>query len=285
MLRRFTPQEAFQAFESCLGAVWDMKQRQVPGHSAEFHKWKGNAEAAIERAYGPDSIRLRNFLAIPFVLNPSVPGLLRRMGDPEHSDLFDRAVAQLQSMRDEVQLEMGWEMSEEEKQWKHGKALDQASAPTLRTAAQTVGNRVFVVHGRDFGTKEKAARFLDRLGLEPIILHEQPNRSRTIIEKFEIYSDVGFAVVLLTADDVGRLKADSEPLNPRARQNVIFEFGYFIGKIGRDRVCALLEAGVDKPSDLDGIVYVPLDPADAWKMQLVKELKAAGYTVDANKAL
>lgn len=102
--------------------------------------------------------------------------------------------------------------------------------------------RVFLVHGRDEATKEAAARFLEKLQLEPVILHEQPNNGRTIIEKFTDYSNVGFAVILLTGDDRGGLKDEPfEKQKPRARQNVLFELGFFVGKLTRTRVCALYQ--------------------------------------------
>ncbi len=107
-----------------------------------------------------------------------------------------------------------------------------------------------------------------------------------IIEKFEDYADVGFAVVLLTPDDQGGLaEAATDQLQPRARQNVIFELGYFIGRLSRARVCPLYVAGVEIPSDYSGVVFVPLDDAGMWRMQLAKELKAAGFDVDMNRAL
>jgi len=148
-----------------------------------------------------------------------------------------------------------------------------------------VGNKVFVVHGRNEAAKQTVARFLEKLGLEPIILHEQANRGRTIIEKFEDYSLVGYAVVLLTADDVGKLASQEPKLSPRARQNVVFEWGFFMGKLGRERVCALYEEGIEQPSDLDGVVYVSLDKIGAWKLLLGKELQAAGFDIDLNKAI
>ncbi len=143
---------------------------------------------------------------------------------------------------------------------------------------------VFIVHGRDEGAREKVARFLERLGLDPVVLHEQPNEGRTIIEKFEGYAHVRFAVVLLTPDDRGGLQDDEGSFKPRARQNVIFEFGYFIGKLGRERVCALVKGEVERPSDYDGVIYITLDDSDGWKMRLILELKNAGYDVDANRA-
>lgn len=145
------------------------------------------------------------------------------------------------------------------------------------------GNKIFIVHGRNEATKETTARFLEKLELEPIILHEQANKGRTIIEKFEDHSSVGYAVALLTADDVGALALPKPKLSPRARQNVVFEWGYFIGKLGRRWVCALYEEGIERPSDLDGVVYILLDGAGAWKLLLAKELRAAGFDVDLNK--
>jgi len=149
--------------------------------------------------------------------------------------------------------------------------------------AQMPSDKVFVVHGRDETARETVARFLEKLGLTAVVLHEQPNSGRTIIEKFEDYSEVTFAVVLLTPDDVGGLGgAPPEGLLPRARQNVILELGYFLGKLGRPRVCALYEDGVDIPSDYAGVLFIPMDSAGAWKLQLAKEMKVVGLPVDMN---
>ena len=147
---------------------------------------------------------------------------------------------------------------------------------------KTNNNKVFIVHGRNDGVKEAVARVIKNLNLEPIILHEQPNMGRTIIEKFEANgSDVGFAIILLTADDLGRLKTEGEIDNKlRARQNVVFEMGYFMGLLSRSHVFILREDEIEEPSDLDGIVYNRL--SESWQMKLVTELKSCGYTVDAN---
>jgi predicted nucleotide-binding protein len=144
---------------------------------------------------------------------------------------------------------------------------------------------VFIIHGHDDGTKETVARFITKLGLTPIILHEHSNQGRTIIEKFEQHAQVGFALALLTPDDVGSLAGQQKDLKPRARQNVIFEFGYFMGLLGRQRVCALTKGDVEIPSDYSGVLYIPLDVSGAWRMTLVRELKSAGFNVDANLAL
>jgi predicted nucleotide-binding protein len=145
--------------------------------------------------------------------------------------------------------------------------------------------RVFVVHGHDDGIKESVARFLGKLELEPIVLHEQPNRGRTIIEKFEDHSDVAFAVVLFTPDDVGYPASDLTQAKPRARQNVVLELGFFMAALGRDRVCVLYTSGVEVPSDYSGVLYQELDTQGAWRFRLAGEIKAAGIDIDLNKAV
>ena len=153
-------------------------------------------------------------------------------------------------------------------------------------ARRTVASdKVFVVHGRDETAREKVARFLEKIRLRPVILHEQANQGRTIIEKFVDYSDVAFAVVLLTPDDVGGLAADGTPQKPRARQNVLFELGYFLGQLGKARVCALHQGEIEIPSDYSGVLLVPMDAVGGWKLQLAKEMKAAGLPVDMNDVI
>jgi predicted nucleotide-binding protein len=161
----------------------------------------------------------------------------------------------------------------------HIQPVDVVGTPTGMSSTKE-----FVVHGHDTAVRESVARFLERLGLEAVILHEQPNMGRTVIEKFEGSANVGFAVVLLTSDDMGASKEESAELRPRARQNVVLEMGYFAGKLGRSRVCVLYESGVELPSDINGLVYTSLT-GDGWKLQLAKELKESGFAVDMNRAL
>jgi len=156
-------------------------------------------------------------------------------------------------------------------------------ASGLRTGP--FNRRVFIVHGHHEGKREAVARLLDQLDMEPIILHEQPSKGQTLIEKIEHNSDVGFAVVLLTGDDLGCKKGETDNLKPRARQNVVFELGYFFGLLGRKRVCALYESGVEQPSDIQGLVYVQLDDHGGWKTSLAQELKAAGFDIDLTKLI
>ena len=164
-----------------------------------------------------------------------------------------------------------------------GAGVDAVAATRESTPAKVDSRNVFVVHGHDDAVTASVARFLEKLDLHPIILHEQPNMGRTVIEKFEAHADVSFAVVLLTADDVGGL-ASSGKLNSRARQNVILELGYFIGRLGRARVCALYIEGVEIPSDIHGVLYVPFDTANGWRLRLANEIRAAGINVDMNRA-
>ncbi len=156
-----------------------------------------------------------------------------------------------------------------------------------RTAASGERTKVFLVHGRDTRALHEVARFLEKLDQDVIVLRELPNKGRTIIEKFENFANVSFAVVLLTPDDLGGTAPaiGPEEFQPRARQNVIFELGYFIGRLGRNKVCALYAEGVEVPSDYDGVIYTKLDEAGAWRLDLAKELRAAGIAIDMNLAL
>ena len=138
-----------------------------------------------------------------------------------------------------------------------------------------------MVHGHDEGAREAVARFIQALGFKPIILHERANEGRTVIEKVEAHGDVSFAVVLLTPDDEGCAKGGTPA--PRARQNVVLELGYFIGRLGRNRVCALKRGELEIPSDFGGVVYEPFDATGGWKLALGRELRAAGFEIDWNK--
>jgi predicted nucleotide-binding protein len=146
-----------------------------------------------------------------------------------------------------------------------------------------LGQRVFIVHGHDEAAREGVARFLEKIGLEAIILQEQPNRGRTIIEKFvDCAQEVGFAVVLLTPDDLGG-EATADAQKSRARLNAVFELGYFVGSLGRGRACLLRKGEVEIPSDLYGVVYTTMDFGNGWKIELARELKDAGFEFDPEK--
>jgi predicted nucleotide-binding protein len=152
-----------------------------------------------------------------------------------------------------------------------------------KKSARQDASKVFVVHGHDEAALHSVARFLEQLNLKPIVLREQPDRGRATIEKFEEYAgQVGFAVVLLTPDDLAGSPATSAQ-SARARQNVIFELGYFAGSLGRGRACLLRKGDVEIPSDLYGVIYTDMDASDGWKLKLVKELRAADLPVDISK--
>lgn len=150
--------------------------------------------------------------------------------------------------------------------------------------AKRTQHQVFIVHGHDNEMKAEVARFVDRLGLEAVILHEQPNLGRTIIEKLERYATPAYVCVLLSPDDMGYSKsAGSTEARPRARQNVILELGMFIGKLGRERVAVLYKGGVELPSDVHGLVYMPYHGIDSVKGALAREMKAVGLNIDMTK--
>lgn len=158
----------------------------------------------------------------------------------------------------------------------------------LTPATRKCSKRVFIVHGHDAGPKLELARLLERLSLVPVILHEQVDAGRTIFQKLrEELSDVGFAFILLTPDDVGCI-AGSEELRPRARQNVVFEHGLLVGLLGPDRVCAIVKDEVEIPSDLQGILYKHLPrngDLTSITLQLAAELNSAGLEIDAQALL
>jgi predicted nucleotide-binding protein len=166
-------------------------------------------------------------------------------------------------------------------------SMQTESGPASRRALGLgLATKIFVVHGHDEGALQATARFLEAIGLDAIILREKPDQGLTIIEKFEACAaEVGFAVALLTPDDLGGAAADEEH-KARARQNVIFELGYFVGALGRGRACLLRKGQVEIPSDLAGVIYTDFDhPGEGWKVKLARELTAARIKFDASKVL
>jgi len=157
---------------------------------------------------------------------------------------------------------------------------------TTKSSTITPSNKIFVVHGHDHMLKTEVENFLNDIGLEPIVLHKKPDEGQTIIEKFEKHSDVGYAFILLTPDEIAytidqdNLNDDKRKKEKRARPNVIFEFGYFVGRLGRKKVCCLYKSDVELPSDLSGLLYKKIDTSiNAQAYDIIKELKAAGYQI------
>ena len=179
---------------------------------------------------------------------------------------YEKLMGYLQSLADDEEL---WGETEE-----------------INIGVAQMNNKVFIVHGHDNEAKLETARTLTNGGFEPIILHEQPDSGRTIIEKIERFADVCYAVVLYTECDLGRDKNDSvDDERFRARQNVVFEHGYLIGKLGRDRVTALVKGNIETPGDISGVVYTEMDKAGAWKMQLARNMQDVGLDIDMNTFL
>ncbi|MBF0566063.1 MAG: nucleotide-binding protein [Nitrospirae bacterium] len=166
-------------------------------------------------------------------------------------------------------------------------ALSTESSEAITEQAPVAHSRkIFVVHGHDEIAKTNLEIFLNKIGLEPVVLHRQADEGLTVIEKFEKHSDVGYAFILLTPDEIAYLKAeaskpdDQRKTEYRARPNVIFEFGYFVGKLGRSRVCCLYTGDVSLPSDIHGWIYKKFDKSiDEIKYDIIEELKKAKYAI------
>ena len=268
-MARPTKDRAIERLRKVLNEIPELKT--LPSDSPEFKKWHRNAQVAITNTFGSKSSHVADFNKIDYFLMICTTDTPDSEFQAAYVRGLESAASVLESMIEEI--EEYWEEEQSPK----------TSYSGVKTPKST--NKVFVIHGRDEGTRETVARFLQTLGLNPVILQEQVNRGRTIMEKFEYHADTQFAVALLTPDDAGSLQGDKNNLKPRARQNVIFELGFFIGRLGREGVCVLTKGEVEIPSDYAGVVYIPLDNSDGWKMKLVKELKGAGFEVDANKAI
>jgi predicted nucleotide-binding protein len=199
----------------------------------------------------------------PLSTNPS----LRTEVEDYHGDV-ERKVAILQSV------------------WARLALYEEALPATVSTQSEARGRDIFVVHGHDAEAKQSVARFIEKLDLRAVILHEQASAGRTVVEKVEQESSgVGYAVVLLTPDDIGAPGDKPEETKRRARQNVVFELGFFVGRLGRAKVCVLHKGEVDIPLDFQGVIYEPMDEAGAWRISLAREMKKAGIDLDMNKVL
>lgn len=142
--------------------------------------------------------------------------------------------------------------------------------------------KVFIVHGHDDHAKIETARFVEKIKYQAIILHEQASGGRTIIEKIEEHANVAFALVLYTPCDLGHSINEPDNAKSRARQNVVFEHGYLIGRLGRGKVCALIKDDIEIPNDISGVIYIKIDAAGAWKVSVAREMRAAECEVDMN---
>lgn len=269
-------QQAIPRLRKRIAEVEAFEPDAVDGRDPEAHitPLRASIQEALVRTFGNDTVeyyRYRNAADFSWPLSLYEPASTHEIR--QSLERCKRASLMLLSQAVSVL---------EERIEEAGASLAPSAAPE-RFGSSPDSRKVFLVHGHDTAPREAAARLLEKTGFQPIILHEQANQGKTIIEKFEANADVGFAVVLLTPDDFGAA-IGAEP-HPRARQNVILELGYFIGRLGRERVCALKLGDVELPSDIFGVVWTDFDAAGAWKQALAKELSAAGYSVDWNKVM
>jgi predicted nucleotide-binding protein len=237
--------------------------------SIEFIKWKRNTQSAIKNIFGNKSDNINEFNEIGFLsyVNYSNGGKVCYIER-------NKALALLDSFIDDIKL---YGLKNQHSLKTNNNEMPETSTPR--------NNKIFIIHGHDHGTKDTIARFLEKHKLVPVILQDLPNQGQTIIEKFEAHADVSYAIALFTPDDEGCAVGEKEKNKPRARQNVIFELGFFIAKLGRKHTVVLHKGEVEIPSDYSGVIYISLDKHDGWKLKLVKELKAAGFEIDANKML
>jgi predicted nucleotide-binding protein len=252
------PQKAVEVLRRQLQRGEDLAKKGADISANESTGWMRTTSQWLEKAFGKDS-------QLSGAMYDAGPHVVTRRSSPAeraasrhryHLDRLDRLRECIQALEDEIEVAPPAEGEQ--------RSGDDPSKM----------KRVFVVHGHDDALRETVCRFLEQLGLEPIVLMERPNGGRTIIEKLESEgARAGYAVVLLTPDDVGGLSGDGE-LQRRARQNVIFELGLFVGQLGRSHVCVLKRGEVETLSDLHGVLWVPYN--GNWKLDLVREMKAAG---------
>lgn len=261
-------------------AIADLMQKTRK--SMEFSMWLRETETLLIHAFGPKSRQVHDFKAISYYPPIISFGPYDDNRDTDYQTFY---LSGLQTAR-ECLLAIVTEVKDFYPDEPEQAPVDVNAKTFEQRGGSNAGSnsrKVFVVHGHDEGMKSSVARFLEKLDLHPIILHEQPNGGKTIIEKFEANADVAFAVVLISPDDEGNEKGKRDKLQSRARQNVILELGYFIGRLGRAHVCALQSGDIETPTDVLGVLYVPYDLNGGWKIQLVKEIRAAGISLEDAK--
>lgn len=232
--------------------------------SPEFNAWMGQTEIILGKIFHNEPKYIENFKNINYSLMVYTMSTPESECDKAFREGLDEAKELINSYIENLFMFEDISVSVEEKNENIAKS-----------------NKVFIVHGRDNEAKLEVARFLEKIKLEPIILHEQVSRGKTIIEKIEQYTDVNYGIALYTACDIGGVNDGKNELQERARQNVVFEHGLLIGKIGRKNVSALVKGNIEKPNDISGVVYLDMNSGQ-WKIDLAKELNDAGYEIDFN---
>lgn len=237
----------------------------------DFYKWKRSVDNLLIKIYGENHKRYKEFTRIEFLNYDRftdgivVPNdeIVFRKGLKESISLIESVISEIEDRYIKIEEENVQNSSNMNK--KENIIMDKS--------------KVFIVHGHDDGLVAKVQLFLKKIDLEGIVLHEQANLGKVIIEKLEHYTDVGFAIILYTPCDLGKAKADDE-LKARARQNVVFEHGYMMGKLGRDKVLFLVTDTIETPGDITGSVYIG---KDNWEQKIGIELNSSGYEIDFNK--
>lgn len=253
----------YEKWKSILDEIDVLIAHHAIASAPAFEAWKTKVERFLIKKYGKGSLEYKKFLETHF--------------SPLMWDLDDEE----QNLRDEIKTCHDGLLSCKSVFTVYLEEMADETEPTEKPQSVKPRhmNKIFVVHGHNGELKHSVARVVEKQGIEVVILSEQANQGRTIIEKFEANSDVCGAICLFTADDVGKAK-DAPSESPRARQNVVLEAGYFIGKLGRNHVVVLADSGIEIPSDLSGVVYTS---TSNWQVDLLKELKAMGYEVDFNR--
>ena len=259
----------------------ELKSQEIPSVESleetrnEFYRWDTFNGNLLRALFSTDEYQQTYHLGFGGVVDHrSLADAIKDLRDD-----INYAIRKVQNVYDAIDLIVE-DVSVYTKQQRTGVGLDSKSA-------RATSKRVFIVHGHDDVGRLETARLLEQLKLDAVILGERDDVGRTIIEKFEHYSDVVFAVVLLTPDDLGSSQATFnsqgvDGLVKRARQNVIFEMGFFYAKLTRSHVCMLLKGETERPTDIAGVVYTPMDDGGAWKLKLAREMRAAGLPVDLN---
>ena len=244
-------------FQNLINEIDELIAIKSKSSDSKFEAWQIQVEKSLIKIFNKDSIEYKNFSEISFT--PGVWSSNTDEWDEEDIEYCKKGLEKCKVILTSF--------------------LETINENNLCSKTEKNFNKVFIVHGHDETLKLSVARAIEKQGLEAIILSEQSNRGQTIIEKFESNSNVGGAVCLFTADDLGRSKKTQED-KFRARQNVVFEAGYFIGKLGRSNVILLVSDEVEVPSDLSGVVYTN---DKNWQFEMLKELKLMGYSIDLNK--
>lgn len=259
----------YEKFKAIYNEIDLLISNSVRCSDPRFKEWEFRADRFLAKHYGQESEERIRFSKVDFGeyhgQNDILAGIRCESGlqeakaifkvylDELEQEDFDRAAERIKAVGGEVVKINNWV----EKKY----------------------DKVFIVHGHDNALKQEVARIIEKQGLEAVILSEQANGGKTIIEKIEENSDVGAAICLFTGDDCGKVK-DANSENLRARQNVVFEAGYFMGKLGRKNIILIASPDIEIPSDLQGVVYTN---EKSWQIDVLKELKAIGYNVDFNK--